>query len=424
MSQSADSTADDTESLFRPEALEQHANRLWGEVHVSQPFAQRALALLSVTAVLAIGAFVSTQEYARTEAVQGYLTPSVGVSKLMPTRRGTVTRVEVAAGDSVIAGQVIAVISSEPALASGASAGEALRGKLDEQRAELRRKVELETSVLGAGLRDTRSQLAALDGQIAKLDKLAGIARERCDLAEDKVRSYSELLARGFATRLQYQERLDAQLDLQSELGKIETSLLERRQARASAAESLRMLPLRHAQALADVRVQLSEVETRRTELESQGSFAIRSPVAGRVAALQATVGASVDPAVPVAVLLPAGGELEARLFVPARAIGFIESGQEVGLKYAAFPYQQFGIQRATVRDVSSALLTPEELSAPLALREPSYSLVATLEMQSVRAYGKQYPLQLGMLADAEILLERRTILEWLLAPLRALRGR
>jgi membrane fusion protein len=94
-----------------------------------------------------------------------------------------------------------------------------------------------------------------------------------------------------------------------------------------------------------------------------------------------------------------------------------------VGVKYAAFPYTKFGIQAGRVARVDAAVLAPAELRAPLQMNEPVYRVVADLDRQHVTAFGRPYPLQLGMLLEAEIVLERRSLLEWILEPLYSIRG-
>jgi membrane fusion protein len=128
-------------------------------------------------------------------------------------------------------------------------------------------------------------------------------------------------------------------------------------------------------------------------------------------------------PDVPVAIVMPEGGRLEAHLFVPTRAIGFVSTGQNVGIKYEAFPYQEFGIQSGRVLRVETTVLSPSELHVPVALSEPVYRLVAELEAQSVVTAGRRYPLQAGMLLDANLVLENRSVLAWLLKPFYGLLG-
>ena len=48
----------------------------------------------------------------------------------------------------------------------------------------------------------------------------------------------------------------------------------------------------------------------------------------------------------------------------------------------------------------------------------------AKLDRQSVEAMGQEIPLRSGMLVNADILLEKRSLLEWIFEPVLQLRGR
>ena len=119
---------------------------------------------------------------------------------------------------------------------------------------------------------------------------------------------------------------------------------------------------------------------------------------------------------------LPAGSMLQAQLLVPSRAIGFIEPGSRVVLRYQAFPYQKFGQQYGKVADISRSALSPSEVAAVLgqATRqaEPLYRVQVALDSQQVMAYGKAQSVKPGMALDADILMERRSLIEWLFEPL------
>ena len=60
--------------------------------------------------------------------------------------------------------------------------------------------------------------------------------------------------------------------------------------------------------------------------------------------------GQSVTPAPALASLIPADTRLQAQLFAPSSAIGFVRPDQTVLLRYQAFPYQKFGHQRGPGR--------------------------------------------------------------------------
>jgi membrane fusion protein len=89
---------------------------------------------------------------------------------------------------------------------------------------------------------------------------------------------------------------------------------------------------------------------------------------------------------------------------------------------YEAFPYQQFGAYRGQVVEVSQTILTGNDASGPIALKEPAYRVTASLDRQNIDAYGKTIPLQDDMLLQADIILEKRSLLRWLLDPLLSVR--
>jgi membrane fusion protein len=52
------------------------------------------------------------------------------------------------------------------------------------------------------------------------------------------------------------------------------------------------------------------------------------------------------------------------------------------------------------------------------------YRVDVNLERQAVTALGQEFTLRPGMLVNADLLLERRTILEWIFEPVLQLKGR
>jgi membrane fusion protein len=105
--------------------------------------------------------------------------------------------------------------------------------------------------------------------------------------------------------------------------------------------------------------------------------------------------------------------------------VGFAEKGQPVQLRYAAFPYQKFGLQQGTVASVSRSPVSPAQLPPGLAhlasgtgAREALYQLTVELASQQVLAYGQATSLRAGMTLDAAVVQERRRVIEWVFEPL------
>ena len=70
---------------------------------------------------------------------------------------------------------------------------------------------------------------------------------------------------------------------------------------------------------------------------------------------------------------------------------------------------------------VSRTVLAPAEVAIPgLQLQEPVFRVRVKLSSDQVAAYGRPMPLQPGMLLTADVVIDRRSLLEWLLDPLYA----
>lgn len=87
-------------------------------------------------------------------------------------------------------------------------------------------------------------------------------------------------------------------------------------------------------------------------------------------------------------------------------------------LLYEAFPYQSFGVYGGTVSNISRTIVTQGDMAIPVTLAEPSYVVSVSLERTDVEAYGQSIPLQPDMLLSADIILDKRSLIEWLLEPL------
>jgi len=120
-------------------------------------------------------------------------------------------------------------------------------------------------------------------------------------------------------------------------------------------------------------------------------------------------------------VLLPTRGstQLEADLYAPSGAAAFLEPGMPVQLRYTAYSYQKFGLAHGVVQEVASTAIRPEEINPssgdfqPALASAPVYRVRVKLERQFVTVYGSKVPLRAGSTVDANILLERRRLIEW-----------
>jgi len=155
--------------------------------------------------------------------------------------------------------------------------------------------------------------------------------------------------------------------------------------------------------------------------VNGRNAYIVRAPIGGRVSLLRASVGQLADPRRLQLQIVPGNSLLEAELFIPVRAIGFVEIGQDVRLLFDSFPYQRFGTYHGRIIKVSQTVVLASDVEAPVALKEPAYTATVRLDRPDIVANGKKIPLQPDMSLRADIILEKRTLVDWIFAPLRHL---
>lgn len=183
-------------------------------------------------------------------------------------------------------------------------------------------------------------------------------------------------------------------------------------------------MPNDYEQQKVQVSTELAQLSQQQTEMTARSEVLLTAPVAGRVTNLVAELGSMALAGKSILTIVPENSTLYAVLLVPTRAFGFIQPGQETRMRYEAFPYQRFGLYKGEIVQYSKSVLLPNEVSMPVPVNEPMYQVHVKLESQAVNAYGAEVMLQSGMLLSADIVLEQRSLLNWLFEPIISLRGR
>jgi membrane fusion protein len=280
-----------------------------------------------------------------------------------------------------------------------------------------RQRREANERQLAAEIKGLISERSALDQQVSVQRQLLASLQKNYDRISSVVES-------GYISTAEYLSKEENLINNKQVLA----NLLQKQTAIASRVVqkqlALQRVPMESDERLSQLASSQSSLKLRVIDLSSRKSITITAPVAGKVAALQAISGSSVDNRLPLVTILPQGGRLEAHLFVPTSAVGFVEVGQEVRLLYGAFNYRRFGAHSGVVSEISSAMFSPLDAKANIVVKEPTYRVTVQIGKESVQAYGQQFPLQAGMLLTADIVLEKRSLIEWLLDPLTSLRGR
>ena len=406
--------------LFRNEVLEAQRQRLHGDVLIVTPLPIALVTGWLLVTLLAVGTFAVLGTYARAERVPGYLVPSKGLVKVVSSRAGVLWDARARVREEVEAGQVLAVVHSEaPLLAGDTAAAIALRS-LGDQRRLLEDQISLERDRLMRERSRIHAERDSLKAQVASFEEQRKVQTEITRSARSAFDRAQSLREAGFVSVAEWDRRRQSWLTHRLEEKRQGRQLTELHARLTDIDHRLAVFPQETALRVSRLKSQIADLEQRGAELEGRRAYVVKAPVAGTVASIRSIPGAIVSPQQPLASILPAGSELEAELFVPSRAAGFVGEGQPVRMLYAAFPYQRFGTYEGVIRHVAPSITPVTEADVPFELLEPCYRVAVRLKSQEVMAFGRSFKLQPGMLLEGNIILERRSFLAWLTEPFRA----
>jgi len=411
--------------LFRIEALNHAGNRAQGVVLLARPVGYSLVTVLFVGIAATIVAFFAFGSYTRKVDVQGLLTPSHGLIKVIPLQTGLISESRVKEGQPVNAGDVLFVLSSERQTAGRGNAEETISELLRARRDSLARD-QAQTRVQDAQRLDAaRHRVEDIGAEIRRVDEQVALQQRRIEMAKTTLKRYNDLADSNFVSPVQVQDRQAELLDQEQRLGELRRASAASARDLATAQAEVQDLQVQAVRDQHAAERNVSATDQDLTENEARRQILVRAPSAGTVTAITAEPGQTVAANQSLASILPAGAELEAELYAPSRAVGFLKPGMTVQLRYQAYSYQKFGQAKGRVRDISRTALRPDELSLPgaTAASEPVYRVRVALDRQTVSAYGVDQPLRSGAALDGSIVLEKRHLYEWVLDPLYTVTG-
>jgi HlyD family secretion protein len=421
------------------------------EIEAGDPSRRSRTVLWTVCALFAV--LLLWAIFAKVDIVavaQGRLVPQTYVKIVQPAEAGIIREILIKDGDSVERGQIL--VRLDPTVNKADSI--AVTKELELERLQLRRiEAELASKVMPRQDDDTEAAFMQVHAQGLShrqsfLDSLAQetAARERARRELDAARevraklettlpsyektaaAYEKLARENLVGSLQAEERRreasEKAQDLQAQIATVaslEATITEREQ---------RLAQLKSAYH-SDLNQQRLQAVTAINRLEQQsgkltyqeGLLELRAPQSGIVKELATTtVGAVVQPGSVILSLVPANEPLRAEVQIENKDIGFVRPGQAVRIKLTTFQFQKYGMLDGAVETVSADSNSNQEASTrsePSHFDSQSFKAVIELRNQQLISNGVALPLAAGMQVSAEITQGKRTVLEYLLSPVR-----
>lgn len=413
-----------TTHFFRKEVFGARRVSWMGRISLENPVSAWMVTALCVSMALAVAAFVYFGEYARRNRVTGQLVPTMGLPVVSAPVSGTLGQVRVKEGDMVRQGEILAVMQVPRSTLSAGDTDDALAQALESRRLGVQRSYASRRLQLQAQRDGLAEQLQSARNELDQVRFELVTRREQYQLAKSASARLRALHEKQYVTDLQLQAQEAATLEQLVQLQSAERQQSAARRMVAQLEQAVRELPAQSETLDAAEQQESAGLVQQSLEAKSRAQAVIKAPVSGTVSALLAQSGQGLQAGQQLMSIVPSAGGLQAQLLVPSRAIGFVEPGDSVLLRYQAYPYQKFGHQRGRVVAVSRSALAPSEIGFGSGAREPYYRVLVALDRQTVRAYGKDEALKPGLLLEADIIGERRALWEWLLEPIFTVSGR
>jgi membrane fusion protein len=428
--------------LFRSEVTAALGGNWMGAIRLAQPLSSWLVASIALTVAIALIAFLSLGSITKKARVTGVTVPSAGNISVAAPNAGVLTQSHIKEGDIVQAGQVLFTLSTQRQNSQGeitALIANQLRSRQDTLRMEQR----LRESATQERKLVLQQRLANLRIESEQIDQEIQLAKRRLNLSQQSIDKFQTLQNSGYVSAAQTQQKIEENIDLSTRLSSLQRNKIQLQANQVSVQAEINTL----ANTLATELAQLNRVKAALlqeiAENSNRHSSQIVAPQAGMVTAITNQTGQNINGGQVLATLIPVldskgladGQALEVHLYAPSKTAGFVSAGQQVLIRYNAYPYQKFGLQAGTVIDVSKTPFAPNELPQHLAStilsnaqqnilgfnsNEALYRIKVQLKHQTINAYGQAQTIKPGMTLEADVVQDKRKIWEWIIEPVLA----
>jgi membrane fusion protein len=388
----------------------------------------------SVALAAAAAALITFGSYARRVDMEGTVLPTIGLVVISSPSPGWIEALAAREGEIIEKGAPLYTLDLDTATKDGRTQQQIIHVQRVEREA-LTQQIDRKTRMSEETQRELRQKIENLKVQIDQLGGQITMQQGFFKVINKEYNLFLDLTERHQASLNELDSRQQAWMQSQSKLQELEGSKLRLKGELNDAQYQLATTAITSSDEIDTLRNKILEIDEKLANSEARRSIEIRAPEAGVVTAIIGHPGQVVSTGSPMLKLVPQPAIMHVELLAPSSAIGFIRQGDRVLLRYSAFPYQKFGEYWGTVKTVSDAALTPEEVQSLLSGAQPTtqgmpagvpptkqtgpfYRVIVEPDSQFASVYGEERKLPASMRVQAYALLDRRPLYQWMLEPL------
>ena len=380
------------------------------------------MGLLAVIAAGALLAFATTVRFAQKEQVRGHLTPTSGWSRVMANDLGVVEKCLVESGDEVQTGDVLLELSSGQGLERAQTVSRKLLAEIGQRRNYLESHTKLIESQYEIERALHVQDREANQRELVRLERELALHQSRFETARSRLDDSLSLQSAGLLSQEDINTLKDEFAIRSLSVSEKRRELDEIKSNLASADTRLRKLAVEQRREQAMVAGQIHALAMEESRIQAQGAARVLAPRNGVVASVRVRSGDQLRPGDVLLDIVPDDRSLRARLFVRSAAMGFMEPGQPVKVYLDAFPYQRHGAQTGRVSRIFETTLQPSESAMAGSPGMHASESVFRIDVDFPDGFQlspqQQANLRPGMTLTADVVINRRTLAEWVLEPL------
>ncbi|WP_045422389.1 HlyD family secretion protein [Vibrio jasicida] len=414
--------------LYRPEYFKAQQKKDEGQILLKTSFNQNIYLFFSLSVFVAIIVFITLGEYTRRETLIGLVSPLGGMVKVQANDTGYIEKLFIKEGDKVQALTPLYEIKTERFDDSGIGIKKRVLESIDNQYKIILERMQQEKQKVDFERQALIEDIDRLNSEIMTSQNVVDLSKRELSLTKKLTDKQKSLLKGKYLSELDYQKQ---QLDLIAKQSQVETytlNLQRLEREKQNVVKNLSNLTLNLNIALKDLDKQLEAMKQSKMEFLYNGDSQVRSPINGVIASVLAEEGHSVTVGQPLLIIVPESEKAFVELYSPSRSIGFIKVGQNVRLRFDAFPYEKFGVQTGIVTSVSKSAVAPDMIDNRRLINnigvEGLYKVKVKLSKPTITVYGREENLVSGMTVVGDIELDTRKIYEWILEPLYTIKGK
>ncbi|MEO8343703.1 MAG: HlyD family type I secretion periplasmic adaptor subunit [Gallionella sp.] len=385
-------------------------------------------------------------------SAEGHLVPETYIKIVQPSDAGIVQEILVKEGEQVKQGQVLMRMDTQLAMADEKTIGndlalrslqlrridaelanKALARKRDDQN-DLFHQIESQYHDHRLSYTDALEQAQdALDKSqheyysaqevLSKLQQITPILKQQAD-------SYADMGKDGYVPQMSVLDKQRDYLEKSQDLRAQQSTVASLASAVKQAKKQIDQITSKYRSDLQNERVE-AEGQHRKLEQDllkqehKSGLLELKASQSGIVKDIAThTIGTVVSPGTVLLSIVPENEPLVAEIMVKNDDVGFVYPHQKVKVKLAAYPFAEYGMLDGEVTRIQAdsnndTQAQTKDQSKDRPVQPSVYKAIISLSSQVLESEGKQLKLVPGMQVIAEINQGNRTVMQYLLSPVR-----